>query len=69
MESNIIYSSYRVITMVATSGSGKTLQSFDLAAKHVVIYCVCHPNFTVSLEIHDRNLIRLAQDAHTLYNP
>ncbi|KAG0195900.1 hypothetical protein BGX28_000398 [Mortierella sp. GBA30] len=59
---------FRVVAMVAPSGSGKTATVIDLATKHFVIYCVCStPRATVSADFNDLNFITLAKDVEKIY--
>lgn len=62
------YSGYRVVAMVAPSGSGKTATIFDLATKHYVIYCVCRSTRPIiSPEFEDSNFARLAIDVEDMH--
>ncbi|KAF9273530.1 hypothetical protein BGZ74_004735, partial [Mortierella antarctica] len=59
---------FRVVAMVAPSGSGKTATVIDLASKHFVIYCVCStPRATVSADFNDLNFITLTKDVEKMY--
>lgn len=47
---------FRMVAMVAPSGSGMTAIIIDLAIKHFVIYCVCSsPRATISVGFNDIN--------------
>ncbi|KAF9164598.1 hypothetical protein DFQ26_001253 [Actinomortierella ambigua] len=59
---------YRMVAMVAPSGSGKTATVIDLATKHFVIYCVCSTIRTsVKADFEDPNFIKLAADVEKIY--
>ncbi|KAF9123517.1 hypothetical protein BGW39_008911 [Mortierella sp. 14UC] len=59
---------FRVVAMVASSGSGKAATVIDLATKQVVIYCIClTPHATVPADFNDLNFITLATDVEDIY--
>ncbi|KAF9284434.1 hypothetical protein BGZ74_001737, partial [Mortierella antarctica] len=61
-------SDFRVVAMVAPSGSGKTATAIDLANKHFVVYFFCSiPASTVSVDFTDPNFVRLANDVEDMY--
>lgn len=63
-----ISAGYRVVAVVALSGSGKTAIVIDLETQHFVVYCVCStPRATVSQDFNDPNFITLARDVEQSY--
>lgn len=61
---------HRVVTMVAPSGSGKTVTVVDLARYYFVIYCVCCSSLpiTAAPEFKDAKFITLTEDVEDIYN-